>query len=78
LEEVWLPPSGGRERPALIFRLKPEATDAEPQTRLRLKMSLALGRVRNHGCGHSPFAEHIVDGLVSLDWTDRMGRAKAL
>jgi hypothetical protein len=25
---VWLPPLGGREMPALIFRLKPEATHA--------------------------------------------------
>ena len=26
LSRVWLPPLGGRELPALIFRLKPEAT----------------------------------------------------
>jgi hypothetical protein len=49
---VWLPPLGGREPPALIFRLKPEAT------LFGLKPEATLFRLK-------PEATHAIDGGAS-------------
>jgi hypothetical protein len=58
---VWLPPLGGREMPALIFRLKPETTlfRLKPEATLfRLKPEATLFRLK-------PEATHAIDGGAS-------------